>query len=175
MSSVTRQLNAIDPDLPEALYQELYQCAKRELRNRRSPTLDTVGLVNEAWLKLGERPHWQNRAHFVGTMVCVMRHVLVDRARQRLAQKRGGDQLRVTLDEHLRSSADQAVELVAIDQAMQRLAEVDKRLERVAELRFFGGLEVKEVAELLTVSEATIKRDARLAKAFLSAELESVT
>jgi RNA polymerase sigma factor (TIGR02999 family) len=173
---ITGRLNAEGgPRLDDALYEQLHALARRELR-RLGPrrTLNPTALVNEAWLKLAAgSAQWQNRAHFLSTMAKVMRHVLIDYAREQGALRRGGDVLRVTFDGGALDDAAQgeAVELLAIDRALGELAKLDPRLEKVVELRFFAGLTLPEIAEALSLSEPTIKRDLRAARAFIAAEL----
>jgi RNA polymerase sigma factor (TIGR02999 family) len=143
-------------------------------RERRGHTLQITALVNEAFLRLTDARHvrWQDRAHFLGISARLMRRVLVDYARRRGFQKRGGDAQRVTFDEGLVVSPDPALDIVALDRALEALAQVDVRKSRVVELRFFGGLTVEEAAEVLNVSPDTVKRDWRLAKLWLLRELE---
>ena len=146
-------------------------------RERRGHTLQVTALVNEAFLRLTDarRLRWQDRAHFLGISARLMRRVLVDHARARGYQKRGGGAQRVTLDDALVVSPEPAldrVDLVALDRALEALAAVDARKSRVIELRFFGGLSVEETADVLHVSADTVKRDWRLAKLWLLRELE---
>jgi RNA polymerase sigma factor (TIGR02999 family) len=143
-------------------------------RERRGHTLQATALVNEAFLKLTDARHirWQDRAHFVGISARLMRRVLVDHARRRGYGKRGGGAQRVTLHDELVASADPALDLVALDRALEALAKVDGRKSRIIELRFFGGLTVEETAEVLDVSADTVKRDWRMAKLWLLRELE---
>jgi len=143
-------------------------------RERRGHTLQATALVNEAFLKLTDARHirWQDRAHFVGISARLMRRVLVDHARRRGYGKRGGGAQRVTLHDELVASADPALDLVALDRALEALAKVDARKSRIIELRFFGGLTVEETAEVLDVSADTVKRDWRMAKLWLLRELE---
>ena len=143
-------------------------------RERRGHTLQATALVNEAFLRLTDarRLRWQDRAHFLGISARLMRRVLVDHARSRGYQKRGGGAQQVTLDEALVVSPEPAVDLVALDRALEALAATDVRKSRVIELRFFGGLSVEETAEVLHVSADTVKRDWRLAKLWLLRELE---
>jgi RNA polymerase sigma factor (TIGR02999 family) len=137
-------------------------------------TLQTTALVNEAFLRLTDarRIRWQDRAHFVGISARLMRRVLVDYARTRGYLKRGGGAQRVSLHEELLASPDPALDVVALDRALEALAKIDARKSQIVELRFFGGLSVEEVAELLHVSADTVKRDWRLAKLLLLRELE---
>ena len=143
-------------------------------RERRGHTLQITALVNEAFLRLTDARsvEWQDRAHFLGISARLMRRVLVDYARSRGYRKRGGDAQRVTLDEGLITSPEPAIDVVALDRALEGLAAVDVRKGRVIELRFFGGLSVEETAEVLHVSPDTVKRDWRLAKLWLLRELE---
>lgn len=143
-------------------------------RERRGHTLQPTALVNEAFLRLTDarQIRWQDRAHFLGISARLMRRVLVDHARARGFRKRGGGAQHVTLDEGLIASPEPALDLVALDRALETLAAADVRKSRVIELRFFGGLSVEETAEVLHVSPQTIKRDWRLAKLWLLRELE---
>lgn len=141
-------------------------------RERREHTLQVTALVNEAFLRLTGARHlrWQDRAHFLGIVARLMRRVLVDHARARGYQKRGGDVRRVALDETVLVSPSPAIELLALDRALEALAAVDVRKSQVIEMRFFGGLSVEETAEALHVSTDTVKRDWRLAKLWLLRE-----
>jgi RNA polymerase sigma factor (TIGR02999 family) len=143
-------------------------------RERRGHTLQITALVNEAFLRLTDarRVGWQDRAHFLGISARLMRRVLVDHARTRGYRKRGGGAQRVTLDEGLITSPEPAVDVLALDRALEALAAVDVRKGRVVELRFFGGLSVDETADVLHVSPDTVKRDWRLAKLWLLRELD---
>ena len=146
-------------------------------RERHGHTLQVTALVNEAFLRLADarRLRWQDRAHFLGISARLMRRVLVDHARSRGYQKRGGGAQQVTLSDLLTESVEPAVDLVdlvALDRALEALAAVDGRKSRVIELRFFGGLSVEEAAEVLHVSPDTVKRDWRLAKLWLLRELD---
>ena len=154
---------------------ELRRLARAHMgKERRGHTLQTTALVNEAFLRLTDarRVRWQDRAHFLGISARLMRRVLVDHARARGYRKRGGDRQRVTLHEGVAVSTDPALDVVALDRALDALAAVDARKSRVIELRFFGGLSVEETAEVLHLSPDTIKRDWRLAKLWLLRELE---
>ena len=166
--------NALDRLMP-LVEVELRRLAGAYMRReRREHTLQTTALVNEAFLKLTDarRVRWQDRAHFFGISARLMRRVLVDHARSRGFQKRGGGAHRVTLHEGLAAAADAAVDVVALDRALDALAKVDDRKSRIIELRFFGGFSVEETAEVLQVSPDTVKRDWRLAKLWLLRELE---
>jgi RNA polymerase sigma-70 factor (ECF subfamily) len=143
-------------------------------RERREHTLQTTALINEAFLRLTDarQVRWQDRAHFLGISARLMRRVLVDHARHRGYHKRGGGARRVTLQEELVMPPDPALDVVALDRALDALAKVDFRKSRTIELRFFGGLSVEETAEVLHVSTDTVKRDWRLAKLWLLRELD---
>ena len=154
---------------------ELRRLARGYMRRERpGHTLQATALVNEAFLRLTDARHvrWQDRAHFLGISARLMRRILVDHARSRGYRKRGGDAQRVTLDEGLVPAPEPAVDVLALDRALEALAAVDVRKSRVIELRFFGGLSVEETAEVLHVSPDTVKRDWRLAKLWLLRELE---
>lgn len=163
----------------DALYAELVKIARSELaRHQRRGTLDTRSLVHETWIKLhnADPSSYANRKHFYATAAHAMRHVVIDYARARQAQRRGSGTELLSLDlmENQPMALDAQVEqLVQMDAALERLAQADPRLVQVVELRYFSGLEVREIAELLGVSEPTVKRDTRVAKAFLEKELAS--
>jgi RNA polymerase sigma factor (TIGR02999 family) len=142
-------------------------------RERQGHTLQTTALVNEAFLRLTDarQIRWQDRAHFLGISARLMRRVLVDYARRRGFYKRGGGAQRVTLHEALVTASDPALDVVALDRALEALEKADARKSRIVELRFFGGLSVEETAEVLKVSTDTVKRDWRLAKLWLLREL----
>jgi RNA polymerase sigma-70 factor (ECF subfamily) len=156
------------------VYDEMRRLANHYMRRERSNhTLQATALVHEAYLKLVEQhSHWQSRAHFFGVAAQVMRHILIDHARGHLRAKRGGPKETVELDEAVVFSAEKSEELVAVDEALQRLEKLDPRQSKVVELRFFGGLTVKETAEALGVSPITVKRDWSLARAWLYGDLE---
>lgn len=159
------------------VYDDLLRIARAELaRHRRGETLNTRALVNECYLKLFDRngANYENRKHFFATAARAMRQVVIDYARARLAERRGAGAEHLGLDqlEGVPLPVDeQAEQLVGMDKALEKLAGLDERLVTVIEMRFFAGLEVKDIAELLGVSEPTIKRDTRAAKAFLQKEL----
>jgi RNA polymerase sigma factor (TIGR02999 family) len=136
-------------------------------------TLQTTALVNEAYLRLvnSRRVNWQNRAHFFAISAQLMRRILVDSARAKGYLKRGGGVPKTTLNEALIGPEEKGHDLVALDDALKALAEVDPRKSKVVELRFFGGLSVEETAEVLNVSPETVMRDWRLAKAWLAREM----
>jgi RNA polymerase sigma factor (TIGR02999 family) len=156
------------------VYDELRAVARRQLRCwRPGQTLDTTALVHEAYLRLVDQAGatWQDRAHFLSVAGVAMRHILVDAARRRAAKKRGGEDLRVPFDE-LRLDPSQgvdsqAVEILALDEALTSLAARNERLSHLVELRFFAGLTEEETAQTLGTSERTVRRDWRKARAFL--------
>jgi len=154
----------------EQFHGDLYRIAQRELRRHvRSGTIDTVALVNEAYLRVHKADsHWKNRAHFLASMTTTMRNVLVDYARERNARCRGGDWLQLTgsaLD--ALQGPDCPVDLIVLDQAMHDLGQRSTRLERIVELKIFGGLTVDEMAQAMELSTSTISRELRVATAFL--------
>lgn len=156
--------------LTPLVYDELRRIAHRYVqRERDGHTLQTTALVNEAYLRLAgqQKIEWQSRAHFFAVTAQVMRHILIDHARRRHYAKRGGDAQHVPLDEAAAMSAQRAAELVALDEALEELAKLDPRKSRVVELRYFGGLSMEETAEVLEVSLMTVRRDWRVAKAWL--------
>ncbi|AVP96960.1 RNA polymerase subunit sigma-70 [Ahniella affigens] len=175
-SDITARLNDRDGDLAPEVYARLRALAQRQIAGHRaSATLNATALVNEAWLKLSEYPQeWQSRSHFLAAMARVMRHVLIDRARELLAERRGGDQQRISFEHAERepSSELDLADLLALDEALSTLRDMDPRLERVLELRLFGGLSTEETAAHLGVSEPTVKRDLRAARAFLGTRLK---
>jgi RNA polymerase sigma factor (TIGR02999 family) len=157
------------------LYRELHSMARRQLAGQHGHTLDATALVHEAYLKLVGRREakFDDRAHFFAYAASAMRSVVVDYARQRLAQKRGGDLHRVTdLPEDLEGGVRLDEETLGLDTALTRLADVDKRLAQVVELRYFGGLSELEIAGLLDRSERSIRRDWQKARLFLLASLK---
>lgn len=157
------------------VYEELRRIARRYMAAQPvGHTLQTTALIHEAYLKLvgQEEKQWQNRAHFFGVAAQAMRHILVDYARGRNAAKRGGEAHFVSLDEQTAVMKQQSAELIALDDALTRLAEKAPRQARVVEYRYFGGLSVEETAEVLHVSSETITRDWRMAKAWLLRELQ---
>ena len=164
---------ALDRLVP-LVYDELRRLARRYM-NRESPghLLQTTALVNEAYMRLidARQVKWQNRAHFFAISARVMRRILVDFARRSDKLKRGGKPIEVSFTEALVVSAKRGAELVAIDDALTTLAALDPRQSQVVELRFFGGLKDNEIAEVLKVSHGTVRRDWRLARAWLHREL----
>ena len=160
------------------VYDELHRLARRYMR-RESPdhTLQTSALLNEAFLRLVDQKnvHWQNRAHFFAIAAQMMRRILVDYARSRNYEKRGGGARALSLDEGLIVSDARNEEVVNVHEALERLTEFDPRKGQIVELRFFGGLSIEETAEVLGVSPGTIMRDWTLAKAWLRRELSPET
>ena len=163
-------------ELIPVVHKELRRLAHRYMSGEREGhTLQTTALVNEAYLRLvdSSQVHWQNRAHFFAMAAQLMRRVLVDFARTRNSQKRGGEVLRIEFDEAWMGSTDRGGDLVvALDDALQELAKFDARKSQVVEMRFFGGLSATETAEVLKVSEDTVLRDWKLAKTWLLRELK---
>ncbi|HYO84124.1 MAG TPA: sigma-70 family RNA polymerase sigma factor [Bryobacteraceae bacterium] len=158
------------------LYDELRRVAQRNLRNERlNHTLQATALVHEAYLRLVRTADrtWENRAHFIGVAAHIMRTVLVDYARSWDAGKRIPHRKRVSLAEEVLVSPDRSEELIALDEALTRLAALSPRQSRVVELRYFGGLSVEQTAEVLGVSEKTVKRDWTVARTWLHAEMAS--
>lgn len=156
------------------VYKELQRVAHRYMA-RESPghTLQTTALINEAYLRLIDQGDlgWENRAHFFGVCARLMRQILTDFARSRLSEKRGGEVQHLPLDEALEVSVEPRADLVALDDALNRLAAIDPRKSQVVELRFFGGLTAEEAAAVLKVSPDTVLRDWKLAKVWLHREL----
>jgi len=144
-------------------------------REDRDHTLQTTALVNEAYLRLIDqnRTHWQNRAHFFAIAAKIMRRILLNYARDRHREKRGGKVIQVSLSEAAVVFLEQTAELIALDEALQRLAMLDERKSQVVELRYFGGLDVDETAEVLKVSPITVMRDWKFARAWLSREIDN--
>jgi RNA polymerase sigma factor (TIGR02999 family) len=166
----------VDDILPFT-YDELRSLASNYLRRERSDhTLQPTALVHEAYLKLIDQTQvkWQNRAHFFGIAANIMRRILVDHARKHGADKRGGDAEKLPLEEEiLIVSEGKSAELLALDEALENLARIDPQKSKIVELRYFGGLSVEETAEVLGVSEITVKRHWRMAKAWLYGQLSS--
>jgi RNA polymerase sigma factor (TIGR02999 family) len=158
------------------VHDELHRLAHRYMNQERpGHMLQTTALVNEAYLRLVDSSHvrWQNRAHFFAVSAQLMRRILVDFARSRNYLKRGGNAVQVSLDKVLAITSEQDPDVVALDEALNALAAIDERKSRVVELRFFGGLNIEETAEVLKVSPDTVMRDWRLAKVWLLRELSA--
>jgi len=160
--------------LTPLVHAELHRLAKRYMAlEGQGHTLQATALVNEAYLRLidWKNVRWQNRAHFFGVSANLMRHILVDYARSRNYKKRGGGAQKVPLDEAAVISAERAADFVALDGALNALAELDPRKSKIVELRFFGGLSVEETAEVLAISARTVMREWSLAQAWLYREM----
>jgi RNA polymerase sigma factor (TIGR02999 family) len=160
------------------VYPELRRLARQVRHGRAGETLNATALAHEAWMKLAGSRNvaWQGRAHFFAVAARAMRQILVDTARRRLALKRGGQgDWAVSLDEAHAAAPVRPAELIALDEALERMAALDARRAAVVEHRFFGGLTLEETAAVLGVSTATVERDWRAARAWLAAELSSVT
>jgi len=156
------------------VHDELHQLAHQHMkRENAGHILQTSALINEAYLRLVDQPQirWQSRAHFFGIDARLMRHILVDDARKRNAAKRGGSLIQVPLDEASTLIQEQAANIAALDDALQRLEAVDSRQGKIVELRFFGGLSIEETAEVLKVSPGTVMRDWTFARAWLRNEM----
>jgi RNA polymerase sigma factor (TIGR02999 family) len=152
------------------VYRELKRRAAAYLRHeRRDHTLQPTALVHEAYVRLvgQNRPHWQNRAHFFGIAAQIMRRILIDYARERLAAKRRGSAVRVLLDERIGATGPIDCEMLLLDQALNELAQLDPRQAQIVELRYFGGMTEQEVATVLSLSRATVTRDWQSARAWL--------
>lgn len=164
-------------ELVAIVYAELHGLASHYMRNERDDhTLQPTALVHEAYMRLMDQRSvsWQNRSHFYGIASQAMRRILVDHARKRRASKRHGGE-RVTLDESVSAPPVQSLDVIALDSALTRLAELNERQASVVELRFFGGLDIDQTAEALGISSATVKRDWTFARAFLQREMEGST
>src|SRR5262245_1097316 len=166
---------ALDKLMP-LVYSELRRLAGNYLRRERAEhTLQPTALVNEAYLKLVDQrnPKWQNRAHFFGISAQLMRRILVDHARQHQAAKRGGsEQQRISLTGAERFAKQSEVDLLALNEALDELAKMDPQQSRIVELKFFGGLSIEEIAEVLGIGHATVERDWKMARAWLRKQLE---
>lgn len=163
-------------ELLPVVYQELRKLSRKYLRREHNPqTLQTTALVHEAYLRLlGDRNlQWKNRAHFLAIAARSMRQILVERARARHAQKRGGVRRAVTLEDRMLSHNQNSVDLLELDEALKALAALDPKQAEVVELRFFAGLTVEETAEVMGISPATVKRWWALSRAWLRREMSS--
>ena len=182
-ASVTRILaecctngsDAVDEVFP-LVYGELRRLAEHHMRQERAGhTLQATAVVGEAYLRLADlsNPQWKSRAHFYAAASRIIRNILVDHARARKAQKRGGGRALLTLGAASGVSQDTNIDVVALHEALEKLAAMDSRLSRIVELRFFGGLTVEEVADLLSISTTTVKSEWQIAKGWLREELSS--
>lgn len=182
---VTRLLNQMavgdrgaEEQLVRVIYDELRRRARQQMRRERANhTLQATALVNEAYLRLvAQRDvNWESRAHFFAAASKVMRDILVDHARARRAEKRGGPQHQITLDDQLVAAKPMPVEVLALHEALERLAEMDERKSRLLELHYFGGLTFEEAARVLNTSVRTLKRDWDMARSWLRRELSRKT
>ena len=157
------------------VYDELHKMAQRYMnRERPGHTLQTTALINEAYVRLVDQKqvHWQNRAHFFAISAQIMRRILIDHARRRDYAKRGGGAQKISLDETAIMAVEPASGLVLLDEALNRLGEIDPRRSQVVELRYFGGLNNEEIAGVLKISENTVTRDWNMARAWLYQELK---
>ncbi len=164
--------SALDRLMP-LVYDELRRLAGRFMQNEGEQTLQSTALVHEAYLRLAgtDSIDWRNRAHFFGVAATMIRNILVDRARARRSEKRGGGVCRLSLSEELAPASAREPDLVALDDALLSLSRMDEQSARIVELRYFAGLTIEETAEAMGLSESTIKRDWLTAKAFLYREL----
>ena len=165
--------NALDKLMP-MVHDELHRLAHQHMRRESAGhVLQTSALINEAYIRLVDQPQmrWQSRGHFFGIAARLMRHILVDDARKRNAAKRGGSLIQVPLDEASTVVQEQAANVAALDDALQRLETIDERQGKIVELRFFGGLSIEETAEVLKVSPGTVMRDWTFARAWLRNEM----
>jgi RNA polymerase sigma factor (TIGR02999 family) len=163
-------------ELIPLVYDQLRRMARQRLWHQRPDhTLQSAALVSEAYLRLVQQksPEWQNRAHFFGVAAQMMRNILVDYARNRLAAKRGGGAQRLSLETEFAPAHQREIDLVALDDALTKLASLDAEQSRLIELRYFGGLSIEETAEVMGVSPATVKREWATARAWLQHELKS--
>src|SRR5213083_3341581 len=161
-------------ELTPLVYEELHRLAHHFMEGQRPDhTLQTTALVDEAYLRLADQtnPSWQSRAHFFAVAARAMRQIVVDYARSYQSQKRGGGLLRIELDEAAIVSPEQSKEIVDLHEALERLATLDSRKAQVVELKYFGGLNYDEMAEVLKISPVTVRRDWRFAKAWLYTQL----
>ena len=170
--------NAALAELSPLVYEELRRLAHRHMgRERPDHTLQTTALVNEAYLRLADQtnPRWQNRAHFFAVAARAMRQILVSYARSQRAEKRGGGAVKMELDEAALVSPEESKQIVDLHEALETLATLDARKAQVVELKYFGGLNYDEMAEVLKISPITVRRDWRFARAWLYTELRSGT
>ncbi|HEV8186204.1 MAG TPA: sigma-70 family RNA polymerase sigma factor [Pyrinomonadaceae bacterium] len=170
---MAKDKESLDKLMP-AVYDELHRQAARYLR-REQPghTLQTTALIHEAYVRLVDQHNvqWQNRAHFFGVAAQMMRRILVDHARTKKRAKRGGSDIRISLNDATVAVKGQDLDVIEVDEALTRLAKIDEQQSRVVELRFFSGLTVEETAEVMGISPATVKREWSMAKAWLHREL----
>ena len=182
VTALLQELSADNRTVVDALlprvYDELHNLARRQLYGeRKNHTLNATALVHEAYLNLIQQKdaNWQNRSHFMGIAALAMRRILVNYAKARLAEKRGGGAALATFTEEMAVREARAEELVALDEALARLEQLDERQAKVVTLRYFGGLTQEEIADVLDISVPTVGRDWRFAKAWLARELSAGT
>jgi RNA polymerase sigma factor (TIGR02999 family) len=164
-------------DLMPLVLRELKKIARNFMRGQRvGHTLQTTGLVNEAFVRLvdSSRVNWQDRSHFFAISAQLMRRVLVDIARRKNSAKRGGERVQVSLADDVKAAPQPETDVVALDEALERLAQLNPRHSRIVELKYFGGLTEEEIAETLDISVRTVRRDWNLARAWLFRELKAV-
>jgi RNA polymerase sigma-70 factor, ECF subfamily len=174
LSQLSRGDRTVEARLIPQIYEELHRAAARYMRSERpNHTLQPTALVHEAYARLLQQPQiaWQSRAHFFAVASGLMRHILVDHARARNAEKRGGVQHQVTLDDAILRIPNQSVDVLALHEAMENLAKLDERQGRIVELHFFAGLSFEEIASVIQVAPRTVKRDWSMARAFLKGQL----
>lgn len=166
-------VQALDLVMAE-VYSELRRMARFQLRKSREGTLQPTALVNEAFIRLvGQESHWQNRAHFFSVASTMMRRIFCDHAKAKLTQKRGGNQARVLYEEELHAPSNSAEDMLELDLALKALEAVQPRQAKVVEMKYFGGLTNEEIAEALSLSLATVKREWSVARAWLYRELSA--
>lgn len=175
LGALDRQEPGALETLVESLYPDLKRLAHFQLAGERADhTLNTTAIVHEAFVRLASgNPGWSDRAHFMRAAATVMRHLLVDHARKRAAAKRGSGNAPLTLEEERCAAEDDAVAVLALDNAMRGIADMDPRLERILECRYFAGLSVKETADALGMTVRTVERDWQRAKAYLLQAMEA--
>ncbi len=176
MLDLSRGNRAAFNELLPLVYEELKRVAKKHLKReyRQEHTLQATALVHEAYLKMvnKEEVKWENRIHFFAIAAQVMRHILIDHARARISEKRGGSDLKkLSLDETVNLTDEKSAELIALDEALKTLAEVDKQKAKIVELRYFGGMSNEEIAAALNIGTATVTRSWRTAKAWLQTQI----
>jgi RNA polymerase sigma-70 factor, ECF subfamily len=174
LAEFSRGNKAVESDLVELVYGELRRLASRYMRRERgNHTLQPTALVNEAWARLNDGLHveWQSRAHFFAVASNCMRQVLIDHARKRRSAKRGGVQHQITLDANLIGPQENLIDLLTLNEVMDRLKVFDERACRIVQMHFFGGLSFEEMAEVLNLSSKTVSRDWNMARKWLNNEL----
>ena len=170
--------NAAREELVPLVYDELRRLARRVLLGQgRDHTLQSTALVHEAYLRLvgHDTVHWDDRIHFFAVAAQLMRRILVDHARKHLAAKRGGDQVTLSLEEHLAPAKSRPLNVIALDDALNELSRMNPQQSRIVEMRFFAGLSIEETAQAMGISSATVKRDWAVARAWLYRELARST